>query len=68
MLETKRAQKVRVGAAGESLFTLSEGSQEDTRRQRKLESSYSWHQLMVETAEVVGEILCMSGHDWSKGL
>ena len=45
VLETKHAQRVRVGAAGESLFTLSEGSQEDSRRQRKPQGSYSWHQL-----------------------
>lgn len=57
MLETKHAQKVRAGAAGESLFTLSERSQEDTRRPRKPEGSCSWHQLIAEIAEVVGEVL-----------
>lgn len=56
VLEAKHAQKVRVGAAGESLFTLSEGSQEDSRRQRKPQGWYSWHQLIAEIAKAVGEI------------
>lgn len=35
MLETKLVQKVRVGAAGESLFTLSEGKPRGHKKAEK---------------------------------
>ena len=56
VLESERGQRVRVGAAVRSVFTLSQSNQDNTKGQRKAEGSYSRHQLIDDMPAVIGKL------------